>query len=525
MKKILTFIVIVALGVSGYLYREQIQDYATKLKDKYNNEKVLREANLLLRELPPKEIETIDLKTQSPLLTFKKTGSSTSSTQVYLTPQVTGEITSINVKVGDQVDKGETLIKLGNSLATDIANLQYEGTLDSIYLTQQSEELTGQINFNTLESGVIAGNMAKDAYLNALKAKESTEDLLDSQLEAAELSLETAEDGYEDIKDNISDTEDAIDELEDQYATLQSVQYGDYEIIEKIQQKIALDEMAQTIAQLKGQLASLKTAKKSAKTGIEQSELAIDQIKAGQESQLQQLNFAISSAQSQFKSAQNQVEIMAESGELQELGIEGQLSQLDSSLQAAKLSLQYQNVESPINGTVTEIKAEEGNLTSPGQILMKIENLNAITVKTSVNEEELQLIKVGDSVEIKNNDSKLFGVITSVNPTANAITKKFDVEIETNDNKNLNPGAFVKVIFTADTNNRTFIPLNSISLIADTKIVKTIKGDSTIEFKQVTTGQIIGDYIEVITGLNGNEKIVKTVTVPLAEGEKVALLK
>lgn len=101
------------------------------------------------------------------------------------------------------------------------------------------------------------------------------------------------------------------------------------------------------------------------------------------------------------------------------------------------------------------------------------------------------------------------------------MTKKIDVEIETS--ADIIPGSFVKISFSPSTKKTIFVPLNSINLKPEGKCVNIVNNDFVVEYKEVQTGQIIGDYIEITDGLKGNEKIIKAVTIYVEEGEKVAL--
>jgi RND family efflux transporter MFP subunit len=225
----------------------------------------------------------------------------------------------------------------------------------------------------------------------------------------------------------------------------------------------------------------------------------------------------------QYEVVLNQLQSTIIATKLQKLGVDSQILQADSALEMAKLNKKYQNLSSPINGVVTSVSAEEGNLVGPGQILAKVENLNKLAIKTSVNEEEAALISVGDDVKVKTDSKTLSGEIISISPALNELSKKIHVEIKITKDSDLTPGSFVKIAFSPQPKNTIFIPLNSISLSTGEKTVKTINENLIVVCKTIETGQIIGDYIEITSGLNGNEKIVKSITTFIEDGEKVAL--
>lgn len=508
MKKFIAFLILVAIVVGGYMYQDEIKTYIENLKNGTTDEKLLRKKPLLLREYPPKEVEIFELGEDLANLNFSKTGTANAQTTVYISPQTTGKITDINVKIGDTVKEGETLITLGDSLSTDIANLQYLAAKEGLDIVNSTLYLTKQTNLETLKSARSGITSAKESYENSINTKENTDDISDLQIESAQLALEIAKDAYDDLKDDYNDAKDALEDLEDQYDELESEQPDATDALEELQNAIDLAETG---------LKSLKSAKENSKNGIEQAEIGLEQLEENIVLQMDQLDYAINMASLQYESAVNQLQSLQISTQLQALGVEGQIIQTNSSYEIAKLNAEYQNITSPIAGIVTSISAEEGNLVSPGQVLVQIENLNKISIKTSVNEQEAKLLKVGDKVKVDEETGK----IISISPTLNQTTKKIDVKIETN--SNLTPGSFVKVVFSPDTKKSIFVPLNSVSITDGKKIVKTINKDLIVEYITVEIGQIIDNYIEITSGLKGNEKIITSI-ITLEEGEKIALL-
>ncbi len=508
MKKFITFIVLVAIVAGGYMYHEDIENYINDLKNGTTDEKLVRNKELLLREFPPKEVEIFELGNDKIALNFTKTGTAYADSTIRVSPQTTGIITDINVEVGDEVKSGDILIELGDSLSTDIADQQYLTAKAGLEAANSTLSLTKKINLESLDSAQLGVEAAKNSLENSKDTRSATNSLTSVQLDSAELAVELAEEAYEDLKDDYNDAKDALEDLEDDYDDL---------LDRQPEATDALSQLATAIAQAEAQVDALKSAKNSTKDGIEQADLGLEQTEKSLELQLDQLGFAIQATSTQYESTVNQLESLQLSTRLQELGINSQITQADSAYEIAKLSKEYQIIKAPISGVVTSVTATEGNLAAPGQLLVQIENTDKLLIKTSVNKKEATLLKVGDNVTIDGEKGK----IVSINPTLNAMTKKIDIEIETDGD--LTAGSFVKIVFSPGAKKSIFIPLNSISIISGEKVVKTVGKDLIVECKNVETGQIIGNYIEILSGLKGNEKIVTSIT-SLEEGEKIALL-
>jgi HlyD family secretion protein len=511
MKKFIAFLVLAAIVAGGYMYREDIEKYIDDLKNGTTDEKLVREKEpLLLRELPPKEVEVFVLGKDEIALNFTKTGTASASSTTYVSPQTTGLITEVYVEVGDDVDKNDILVNLGDSLSTDVADQQYLAAKAGLEAANSTLSLTKKVNLESLDSAWLGVEAAQNSLEQSQDTRMFTNNLSSVQLDSAQLSVELAKDAYDDLKDDYNDAKDALGDLEDDYDDL----------LER--QPEAVDALAQleaAIAQTEAQVDALRDAKSSTKDGIEQAELGVDQTKKSLELQLDQLGFAIQGASTQYESTVNQLETLQLSTRLQELGIESQITQANSAYEIAKLSKEYQDVRSPIDGTVTAISAKENNMAAPGQVLVTIENLDKFTIKTSLNEEEAKLVKIGDKVDIEGKTGK----ITAISPTLNQMTKKVDVEIEVDKTSKINSGSFVKITFEPTPKKTIFVPLNSVNVTPEGKIVNVIDSNFVVQYKEVETGQIIGNYIEITDGLKGNEKIIKAVTVYVEDGEKVAL--
>lgn len=522
MRKFIVFIVILALALAGYYYRDtiktKVETYLNKSsnENESENEKILRETPKIIREFPPKEVKIFALGKDKTEIYFSKTATAESKNIVYLTPQVTGKITGINIKVGDTVNEGNTLITLGESLSTDLTNLQLKTASNSLDLIYATEYLTNESNFRTLIAADLGVKTAYESYKNTLNSYTQTKSQFKTQTESAKLSVETAENAYDYAKDNYETAKDNLSDLEDKYDELAEILPAS---------DTSLQELETGIKQAEAQVDAAKFAKENAKIGTKQADLGLTQTKKTQSSQLSQLDFGIEAASLQFLGALNSMQIAKIGGEMQNVAIQSQINQAISAIETIRLSLSYLNIKAPITGTITEITAVEGNLAAPGQILAKIETGDFLSIKTSINSDEATLISLGDLVLVENsNNSKVQGEVISISPIADSMTKKISVEIQIQSGEGITSGSLVKVDFWPAT-NKTFIPLNAVEILDGEKTVKIVNEKNKAEIKKVKTGQIIGKYIEISEGLNGNEKIIALNDTFINEGEKVAVVK
>lgn len=458
-------------------------------KPEENNEK-------LLREHPAKEVTVFTAGETPDELFIEKTGSSSAESFVSLSPEINGKIQNLKVQVGDEVRAGQILATIGDSSTSDQIDLQYNTAKESEKLARISEELTkyaASQNIDAAQLGVIA---ARTAHENALKSRENILDSFELQYqngeiesENAELSLENAEDSLEKLEDLYYDSEDLLDDA-------------------------ALD-------QLENQIDNAEIAVDLAENRYEQSRIALDQLETATQSQLNQIESAIENSIIQYQSAINQLESAQAGAQLQKIGAETQSLQSESNLKNSRIAVDRKNLKSPISGRITAIEAKNNQSVSPGQTIFRIENDDLLIIQTSINAEESALITKNSTVEILYNKKTFAGKILNISPSLDPTTNKINLEIEANKNLKLPTGAFVKVRIAINADDTFFIPLNSVFLNEGQKTVRTIDAKNRVKYQPVEIGEIVGNFVEILSGLKQGDQIITSVDKFLSEDEKV----
>ena len=469
-----------------------------------------------------KEIKTISLSKDKPVLTFTKSAIAQAKESAYVVPQASGKITSIKVHLGSKVNKGTTLITLGDSLATNISDIQYEAALKGLDIATNSQAITNDTARRSVQAAALGVKIAYESYQNALNAKNNAEDIYDEQYDNAKDGKSDAKDAKNSLEDSLAKLDDTINQLETQKSTLTDTLANldpadpDYEKIAK-----SLEEIKTALEEIKSKKIELETALKAAKSGYEQADNGLDLMEIGFEAQQEQLDFAIFAAEKQYEIASKQFEIAANTAELQIFGVQSQLIQVDSAAKIAALSNEEKNIKSPIAGYVTSLQATKDNLVAPGQVVAKIENPTKLSIKTSLNSEEASLVSIGQEVKITYEDKTITGKITALSPSFSDLGNKINLEIEaSNPDSVIIPGALIKITFASTPNNRIFVPLNSLRN-NDTQQLITVIKDNKAHLQEVKIGEIVGEYVEITSGLTGKETILKTADNFLNEGDFV----
>ncbi len=170
-------------------------------------------------------------------------------------------------------------------------------------------------------------------------------------------------------------------------------------------------------------------------------------------------------------------------------------------------------LRSPANGIVMEKKAVQGMRFMPGDVLYQIADLSSVWIIADVFEQDLGLVKPGQTARIKVNaypDREFSARVVYVYPTLNPQTRTIPVRLElANPGGLLKPAMFADVELTAPGQGKVLtVPASAVlhGGTRDTVLVELAEG--RFEPREVKLGRQGGDYVEVREGLGEGEKVV-----------------
>jgi RND family efflux transporter MFP subunit len=169
-------------------------------------------------------------------------------------------------------------------------------------------------------------------------------------------------------------------------------------------------------------------------------------------------------------------------------------------------------ITSPFDGEISSMPFREGDLVPAGMVITGVVNKNGIQIKTYINPEERAKIKEGDKVII---EDEYEGFITNIAPSIDVSSKKIEIIIAITDDKsnNLTIGQYanIKIIIEKEANGIFIIPLSAVKVRNGESSVFFIDENGIVKEKQIKTGDILGDNIEVNDGLNPNDQIISSI--------------
>ncbi len=182
-------------------------------------------------------------------------------------------------------------------------------------------------------------------------------------------------------------------------------------------------------------------------------------------------------------------------------------------------------VLSPISGIVGRKFVESEELVATGQKLFRVVDTTTLKAEINLPEKEFSFVKIGNRVEFAPSEgSVIIGSIYSISPIIDESTGTFNVEVHVRGSKTMIPGMFVKMnIVTREKKNCIAIPAKAIVTVDNKKGVYVVIDDIAV-FKEVTTGILDGNFIEIEKGILPEEKIIITGQNMLKDGQPVRIM-
>lgn len=169
------------------------------------------------------------------------------------------------------------------------------------------------------------------------------------------------------------------------------------------------------------------------------------------------------------------------------------------------------NIESPIDGIVTNINISEGDYVTAGSQLITIAQTDTIRAKFEVGAEKIASLKKGSTVYIEDEISgkQYRGLVSSVPQSADPLTRTYLVEaVFDNSSGSLQPGTFVRVKYiNTSLDNVIIIPRKAVLLLNEQPVVYLVKGESAIT-RNVELGVATNGNVRVTSGLTANDTLV-----------------
>lgn len=375
------------------------------------------------------------------------------SKEVNINAKVPGRVIKIYVEEGQSVKAGDKLIEISSEelkakkTQAEAAVAQAEAALKAAK-EQYQQAKAGVDASNALVKQAQAAVKAAGAKIGEAKAGVTASS---KQEEAAAALKAKADKGARDQE--IAQAEIAYNIMKTSYDRVVLLAEKGAVSKQKLDEvKAQLDLAKQTLSMAKeGARVEDKRAatavSEQAEAGLEASKTRVSQAEAGEQAAQAQLTQAMAGVQSS-----NALLYQAKAGVEAK---EGLVAQAKGALAEVQAYLNEVVITAPMDGTVTAINSEEGELVSTGTQIAVVSNLKGAWTEVNIKETDLGQIKEGQKVSVKvpsYPDKNFKGIVKTINKQPN-----FAVKRATNDNGDFDIVSFgVKI--KLDNNEETLRP-------------------------------------------------------------------
>jgi multidrug efflux pump subunit AcrA (membrane-fusion protein) len=168
-------------------------------------------------------------------------------------------------------------------------------------------------------------------------------------------------------------------------------------------------------------------------------------------------------------------------------------------------------VSSEIKGIVSRVMLNPGATVNPNVPMMSIVSVDVVKAVVAVDELKIRFVKLGMecTLTVQAYPDDVFSArVTTISPICNPISRAIDVEVSlANKGYKLKPGMYAEVELTKNSRRVLSLPITAVVERGNQKYVFAVNG-TRAHMLPVVTGAVLGDVIEIVTGLSGSEQIV-----------------
>jgi multidrug resistance efflux pump len=451
---------------------------------------------------------------------FPLIGTVTSLSEAVIRAENGGHLVRVYKKLGDSVVAGSLIAEFDNS-GERAAVLSAEGAYEQAKAARDIAKLnSGQAGSSLNDAKAQAINTLSSAYTtvdDAIHGKtdqafsdpehEQAKFLLSIPDAALSASLETRRKDIEKTLKkreesirSLSNSSDLVNELSLMQSELQGI-------------KVYLDDMFSAYGKA---LPDNVFTQASIEQGKSNAQLARQNV-SGAISSLVSAKSSLSAGLTANQVAGNIVITSQSAGTL--ATAEAQVKQALGAYNAALSRYEKTIIRSPITGTLNSLAIKTGDYINAFSQVAVVSNNGALEIISFVNEDDAKRITVGSPVTI---NAKIKGVITRVASAIDPSTRKIEVRIGITDTgTSLINGQSVSIVIGKEKKDQEekntiaesvsgpiVIPISALKLTPRGANVFSVSASNTLVVIPVKEGAILGDQIQILEGLTGNESIV-----------------
>lgn len=189
---------------------------------------------------------------------------------------------------------------------------------------------------------------------------------------------------------------------------------------------------------------------------------------------------------------------------------EARLRQTQEASRAAGVVADYTKIVAPISGVIVAKQADLGSTVFPGQPLMTIDDEGSYQLELAIPESQVRAVHAGTPVQVQIDatGTNLAARVVDVVPTSDPASRTYIAKVAV-PQRGVRSGMFGRGSIALDSSVKGVrIPRTAVFERGALTAVWSVGADEIVRMRLIKTGRIVGDSIEVLSGLADGDRIV-----------------
>lgn len=264
-----------------------------------------------------------------------------------------------------------------------------------------------------------------------------------------------------------------------------------------------LEQAVQALSSARSRRQQMVQAGIAAKAELDRAEAAFRRTRTYLEAKA-----ATAQDMEQAEAAFRQAKARLEQAEQAKAETDSAIRGAEKAVEEARIALGHTKITAPEASEVVRRFAEPGDLATPGKPLLLLQTRGKLRLEALIPESLIGRIRLGTTLDVRIDalGRRTSGSVEEVVPSANPMTRTILAKVALPDEDDLFPGMFGRLFIPVRQATVVLIPKKALRRIGQLEVVTAEVGGRWQEIF-VTTGKAVGDKVEVLSGLKGDERL------------------
>lgn len=203
---------------------------------------------------------------------------------------------------------------------------------------------------------------------------------------------------------------------------------------------------------------------------------------------------------------------------------QARLAEAEAALTTASAQRAYTSITSPVDGVVVARLREAGDLATPGLPILEIEARHTLVFQTYVAESRVAQLDASRAVRVALDavPGAHEGELLRVVPSADPVTRRYEVKVSLPARSGLLPGMFGRAQFYLGEESVLAVPKTALVERGGLQGVFVVDDGRQVAFRWLRTRRELDDTFEVTAGLTAGQRVVLAPPSDLRDGDRLA---